>query len=75
MGFLLVAGEFQTQSTLDHTKSFVKEIKFYAGIPNPRQCGKEGDLLSDDSELQGVNLFLSTPSERDSVRMWKLPHR
>lgn len=51
MGFLLVTGEFQTQDTLDHTKSLIKEIKFYAGLPNPKQCGKGEDLLLDASEL------------------------
>lgn len=75
MGFLLVTGEFQTQGTLDRTKSFVKEIKFCAGLPNPRQCGKGGELLLDASELQGVNLFISTHSARESVRMGKVPHK
>lgn len=75
MGFLLVTGEFQTQDTLDHTKSLIKEIKFYAGLPNPKQCGKGEDLLLDASELRGANLFISTPSVRDSVRMWKVLHK
>lgn len=41
----------------------------------PGNVEKGEDLLSDASELQGVNLFISTPTARDSVRVWKVPHK
>lgn len=68
MNFTLAQG---AQGTLDHTKSFVKEIKFCAGLANDVENGE--DLLLDASELRGVNLFVNTLSARDSVKMWKVP--